>query len=137
MVVWLNDATAAHARRVPAPGPLPENRLMSGGAIALLSRLSGFACLGLRKLGVGSIGANLARRRGSAAALLALAVAHRFLEPAHRVAQIAPDRRELLGAEHHQHDEQNHDQLAHPNTHNLDSRPRSRLMRPMIGQKSQ
>src|SRR6185312_17379058 len=116
---------AAHrfGGRRPEPGT-------SGGTVALLRGLSRFACLGLRELGVGSFGTNLPRRSGVAGAVVILAVAHRLLEPAYRVTQIATDRRELLGAEHHEHDEQNHDQLAHPNTHNSNSRLSQPLMTP-------
>src|SRR6516162_2734354 len=62
-----------------------------------------------RELRVRALGANLLRR----GALLLLAIAHRLLEPAHRMAEVRADGAQLLGTKHHEHHEQNDDQLAH------------------------
>jgi len=48
-----------------------------------------------------------------------LTLAHRFLEAAYSGAEVRSDRAQLLGAEHQEHDEQDHHQLAHPYTHKL------------------
>src|SRR5215469_7639356 len=66
----------------------------------------------LRDLGefrVRTFGADLLGR----GALLLLALAHRLLEPAHRVPEIRADAAQLLRAEHDEHHEQDYDQLAH------------------------
>src|SRR5256886_16525064 len=64
---------------------------------------------GLRELRVRALGTDLLRR----GVLLLLAVAHRFLESAHRGAEIRAHRAQLLRAEHDEHDQQNHHELAH------------------------
>src|SRR5205814_4600897 len=59
---------------------------------------------------VRALGADLLRR----SALLLLALAHGLFESAHGGAEIGADAAQLLRAEHDEHDEQDHHELAHP-----------------------
>src|SRR5215468_8008154 len=87
--------------RISANRPSNRSRAPFGLAVGLLRDF--------RELRVRRLGADLLRR----VALLLFAIAHRFLESAHRVPKVRADGAQLLGTKHDEHDEQNDHQLAH------------------------